>query len=66
MNKEHTIYPIDNKFPSDLSTDRLIREKDKLSDVIQEAVKCKYINYSSIVSHFNIVCNELRRRGILL
>ena len=25
MNKEHTIYPIDNKFPSDLSTDRLIR-----------------------------------------
>lgn len=30
MNKEHTFYPIDNKFPSDLSTDRLIREKDKL------------------------------------
>lgn len=59
------MYNIETHFPNELSTERLMRERDKLWNVIEEAVKAKYINFSAIVSRYNIICHELHRRGVL-
>lgn len=59
------MYNVETHFPNELSTERLMRERDKLWNVIEEAVKAKYINFSAIVSRYNIVCHELHRRGVL-
>ena len=59
------MYNVETHFPNELSTDRLMRERDKLWSVIEESVKAKYINFSAIVSRYNIICHELHRRGVL-
>ena len=59
------MYNVETHFPNELSTERLMRELDKLWNVIEESVKAKYINFSAIVSRYNIICHELHRRGVL-
>ena len=59
------MYNVETHFPNELSTDRLMRERDKLWNVIEESAKAKYINFSAIVSRYNIICHELHRRGVL-
>ena len=59
------MFRVDTEFPNELSTERLQRERDKLWSVIEEAVRCNYINYSSIVSRYNLIWHELHRRGII-
>lgn len=59
------MFKVDSEFPNELSTECLMRERDKLWSVIEESVKAKYVNFSSIVSRYNIICHELHRRGII-
>lgn len=57
------IYPIKQTFPVDLTTEELLEEKDELFIAVCNEEGRKYVNYAYIVTRFNIICEELRRRG---
>lgn len=59
------IFKLKNKFPSDLKTEALLEERENLFNAIHNEGAKEYLNYSAIVSRFNIVCNELRKRGFI-
>lgn len=56
----------ENMYPSDMSTNILTEQRDTLWQVIQKiGTTDKPINYSAIVSRYNLICHELHRRGII-
>ena len=59
------IFKLKNKFPSDLKIEDLLEERENLFNAIHNEGVKEYLNYSAIVSRFNIVCNELRKRGFI-
>lgn len=56
----------ENVYPSDMNTNSLIEQRDILWRAIRQAgTTDKPINYSAIVSRYNLICYELHRRGII-